>query len=61
MKKLDIVYEDKDILVVNKKSGLLTVNDKKNNNNLYEEVYDYLHKKIKKYLLYIVWIKILPD
>ena len=48
MKKLDIVYEDKDILVVNKKSGLLTVNDKKNNNNLYEEVYDYLHKKNQK-------------
>ena len=41
MKKLDIIYEDKEILVVNKESGKLTIGD----NSLYSEVYSYLHKK----------------
>ena len=45
-KKLDIIYEDKDIIIVYKKYGLLTVaNVKENVNTLYHEVYDYLHKK----------------
>ena len=48
MKKLDIYYEDKSILVVNKPSKLLTISTQKNNNSLYNEVYDYLHKKNQK-------------
>lgn len=48
MKKLDIYYEDKSILVINKPSKLLTISTQKNNNSLYNEVYDYLHKKNQK-------------
>ncbi len=44
--KLDIVYEDNDILVVNKPKGLLTHPDKKDyKNNLYEFIRSYLYKK----------------
>lgn len=52
MKKLAIVYEDKYLIIVNKDSGLLTINDNKNSPNLYSFVYDYLHKKNQK--VYIV-------
>ena len=45
MKKLKILYEDKFLLAVYKKSGLPTIRDKNHFNNLYSEVYDYLHKK----------------
>jgi len=45
MKKLKIIYEDKYLIVVYKKSGLPTIKDKNHVNNLYSEVYDYLHKK----------------
>lgn len=48
MKKLNILFEDKNILVVNKPSGLPTIKAKNANNNLYSEVYDYLHKKNQK-------------
>ena len=49
MKKLDILYEDKYLLVVNKPAKLLTIsNNKDKYNNLYSEVYDYLHKKNQK-------------
>ncbi len=48
MKKLDIYYEDKSILIVNKPSKTLTINTQKNNNSLYNEVYDYLNKKNQK-------------
>ncbi|MBR4178197.1 MAG: RluA family pseudouridine synthase [Bacilli bacterium] len=44
-KKLRILYEDKYLLAVYKKSGLPTIKDKKHVNSLYSEVYDYLHKK----------------
>ena len=47
-KKLDIIYEDKSILVINKPTHLLTISDNKNSPNLYYEVYDYLHKKNQK-------------
>ena len=47
--KLDIIYEDKELLVVNKKAHQLTVaTDKGEVNTLYREVFDYLHKKNQK-------------
>ena len=49
--RLNIVYEDKHLLIVNKPGNLLTINTSKNEKNLYSEVYDYLHKKNQKYLL----------
>ena len=48
MKKLKILYEDKDLIVVRKDNKVLTVSDGKNFNTLYSEVYDYLHKKNQK-------------
>ena len=45
MKKLKILFEDKNLIAVYKKSGLPTIKDKNHVNNLYSEVYDYLHKK----------------
>ena len=49
MKKLNIVYEDKHLIVINKPSKVLTIGTNKDkNNNLYREVYDYLHKKNQK-------------
>ena len=48
-KKLDIIYEDKELLVVNKKAHELTVQTNKGGEEtLYSEVYDYLHKKNQK-------------
>ena len=46
--KLKIIFEDKHILIVYKKSGLPTIKSEKYRNNLYSEVYDYLHKKNQK-------------
>lgn len=44
-----IIYEDEKFLVVNKKSGLLTVGTEKEKNvTLYHQVYDYLHLKGEK-------------
>ena len=48
MKKLKILYEYKDLLVVRKDDKVLTVSDGKSYNTLYSEVYDYLHKKNQK-------------
>ncbi len=45
MKKLNILFEDKHLLIVNKESGLPTIKSEKYENSLYSEVYDYLHKK----------------
>lgn len=46
--KLDIVYEDNNILVVNKPAGILTHPDKKDyKNNMFEYVRSYLYKKGK--------------
>lgn len=53
--KLDIIYEDKFIIVVNKKSGLLTIqNDKNKEHSLYSEVYTYLKQKHKNNKVFIV-------
>lgn len=46
--RLDIVYEDKHLLLINKPSNMLTINTSKNERNLYSEVYSYLHKKNQK-------------
>ena len=46
--RLNIVYEDKHLLIVNKPGNLLTINTSKNEKNLYSEVFDYLHKKNQK-------------
>ena len=49
MKKLDIIYEDKELLVVNKPSKLLTVGTEKNKEHtLYHEVREYIRKKNQK-------------
>ena len=49
MKKLNIEYEDKYLLIVNKPSGLLTIStNKEKEKTLYHEVYEYLHKKNQK-------------
>ena len=49
MKKLDIIYEDKNILVINKPAKLLTIADNKERvKTLYHEVREYLHKKNQK-------------
>ena len=45
MKKLDILYEDKKILVISKEPHILTISDGKTNNTLYHEVREYLRKK----------------
>lgn len=54
-KKLDILYEDKFIIVVNKPSNLLTVaTDKEKDRTLYNYVYDYLKQKNKNNKVFIV-------
>ncbi len=54
-KKLDIVYEDKDILVVNKKSGLLSIStDNEKERTLFHEVLNYVKMKHKKNKIFIV-------
>ena len=53
--KLDILYEDKNLIVINKKSGVLTIStDKESKNTLYNEVSNYEKKKDKKNKIFIV-------
>lgn len=53
--KLDIIYEDKYIIVVNKKNGILTIaNNKEFEKTLYNEVYTYLKQKHKNNKVFIV-------
>jgi len=53
--KLDIIYEDKDIIAVNKPSGLLTVStEKEKENTLYYKVSTYEKKKNKNNKIFIV-------
>ncbi len=54
MKKLDIIYEDKKIIVINKPSKMLCISDGRTNNTLYSEVYDYVKKKHKNNKIFIV-------
>ena len=48
MKKLKILYEDKQLIIVYKDSNIPTIRSEKYEHSLYEEVYDYLHKKNQK-------------
>ncbi len=53
--KLDIVYEDKDIIVINKPAHLLTVaTEDEKINTLYHKVYEYLKRKNKNNKVFIV-------
>lgn len=54
-KKIDILYEDKFIIIVNKPSNLLTIaTDKIYEDTLYSQVYDYLKQKHKNNKVFIV-------
>ena len=54
-KRLDIIYEDKDIIVVNKPSGLLTISTaKEKEKTLYKEVSDYVKKSNPKIKIFII-------
>lgn len=46
--RLDIIYEDKHLIIVNKKGNIPTIKSDKYKDNLYSQVYDYLHKKNHK-------------
>lgn len=54
MKKLDIIYEDKNILVVNKPSKMLTISDGTNASTLYKMAREYVKKKHKSNKIFIV-------
>ncbi len=55
MKKINIVYEDDDIIVVNKPSKILTIKDDNGKyNSLYSEVKEYLYRKNKNNKVFIV-------
>lgn len=52
---VDIVYEDKDYLVVNKPAGMLTIStDKEKNRTLYHMVREYVHGKRNHEKIFIV-------
>lgn len=53
--RIDIIYEDKDIIVVNKPAGLLTVStDKEKEKTLFHKVYMYIKKKNKNNKVFVV-------
>lgn len=54
MKKLDIIYEDKEILVVNKPSKMLTISDGKSEHTLYSMARSYVKKQHKNNKIFIV-------
>lgn len=55
MKKLEILYEDKYIIVVNKPHNLLTIStENEKERTLFHYVFDYLKKKNKKNKVFIV-------
>lgn len=52
---IDILYEDDELIIVNKKSGVLCVStDKEKNKTLFREVSDYVKKKNKSNKVFIV-------
>lgn len=54
-KNIDIIYEDKDIIVINKPSGLLTVaTEKEKNKTAYHLVMEYLKKKNKNNRIFVI-------
>lgn len=55
MKKLDILYEDDYLIIVNKKHNLLTIGtNKEKNKTLYKEVADFIKKRHKSNKIFIV-------
>lgn len=55
VKKLDIIHEDKDIIVVNKPSGMLTISTpKEKEKTLFHEVSDYVKKSNPKAKIFII-------
>lgn len=53
--KLDIIYEDKDIIVINKPTHLLTIStDNEKERTLFHKVYLYLKKKNKNNKVFVV-------
>ena len=54
MKKMDIIYEDKELLVVNKPPKLLTISDGKTDNTLYNMARSYVKKQHKSNKIFIV-------
>ena len=53
--KMDILYEDKYIIIINKPAHLLTIStEKEKNRTLFSYVYDYLKKKNKNNKVFIV-------
>ena len=55
MEKLDILYEDKELLIVNKKAKLLTIaTPKEKEKNLYNYVSTYVKKQYPKNKIYII-------
>ena len=54
-KKLDIIYEDKNILVINKPSGMLTIStDKEKERTLFHKVSFYIKKSNPKAKIFII-------
>ena len=54
-KNIDIIYEDKDIIVINKPSGLLTVaTEKEKNKTAYHLIMEYLKKKNKNNRIFVI-------
>jgi 23S rRNA pseudouridine1911/1915/1917 synthase len=54
-KKMDIIYEDKELLVINKLSGLLTIaTEKEKMQTLYHEAREYVKKQNPKNKIFIV-------
>ncbi len=54
MRKLDIIYEDKEIIVINKPSGVQTIATAKVSFSLYQEVSAYVKKQYPKNKIFIV-------
>jgi len=55
VKKMDIIYEDKEILVINKPSGLLTIGtEKEKYRTLYYEASEYIKKQNPRNKIFIV-------
>lgn len=53
--KLDIIYEDKELIVINKPAHMLTIaTEDEKINTLYHKVYEYLKKKNKNNKVFIV-------
>ena len=54
MQKMDIIYEDKKLLVINKPTKILTISDGKTDHTLYSMVSSYVKKKHKSNKIFIV-------